>query len=312
MGRIYPLYWYKAKIVMHVWVFGANGQVGRSLQKVVNQSEHTSGLSFSFFTKQEVDITQRESLFEKLESRSCDVLINCAAYTKVDLAEQERELAYLVNDHGVQNLVALAKLHTAVLLHISTDYVFSGNAVSPYTEDEHPDPQSVYGASKLAGESFVSANLPQSIVLRTAWVFSEYPPNFLQTMLRLATTHKQLNVVNDQIGAPTYAGHIAQALLHIVLRLKNTPENVPFGLYHFAGDKKVSWYEFAKAIFSRYQHQYGHAPTLNAILSEDYPQAAKRPIYSVLDCQKIQHDFGISPSDWQSALDNILNQQHVD
>ena len=190
-------------------------------------------------------------------------------------------------------------------IHISTDYVFEGDGKNPYCEHDVPNPQSIYGKSKLSGEFLALAANPESIVVRTAWLFSEYGENFVKTMLRLAKERDTLSVVNDQIGNPTYAGDLAQALIDI---LKSA--GPARGIYHFCGDKSVSWYEFAQAIFQTASENIEgfKAPELKPIPSEQYPTPAPRPAYSVLNCGKINRDFGVKTSDWQKALGSIVGR----
>ena len=224
----------------------------------------------------------------------------------MDRAETEVELSEAINVKGPQYLAEAAKEVGAVILHISTDYVFDGQREGKYKETDATDPQGVYGKTKLEGEQAVAKANDKFIVLRTAWVFGEHGNNFVKTMLRLAKTRDTLGVVADQIGGPTYAGDIAASLIQIAEKV-SAGEEIQYGIYHFTGEPYVSWCDFAKAIFDEAvsQNVLEKAPLVNAISTADYPTPAKRPANSCLDLTKIQQVFGIQPSDWKKALKNI-------
>lgn len=288
---------------MKILVTGANGQVGASLGK---QLENTAW-DYKLCDRQELDISNPQQVFALIESYGPDVIINAAAYTAVDKAELDPLDAFTINEHGVKNLADAVKKVNGVLLHISTDYVFSGDKQGEYSEGDVTDPQGIYGRSKLAGETAVQNTLEKYIILRTAWVFGEHGNNFVKTMLRLGRERDRLGVVADQFGGPTYAGDIAAALLKICSAIESNI-NVIWGTYHFTGLPHVSWYEFAKEIFAAAENAdiYSKsAPIINAITTADYPTPAKRPFNSRLDCSKLNEQFSILPSDWKHALKNI-------
>lgn len=280
---------------MKILLTGANGQLGRCLADKVSTADTVLSLG-----SQELDISDLPSVIATVTEFRPDVIINAAAYTAVDKAENEPEQAAKVNAHGPENLALAAKQVSARLVHVSTDYVFDGNSNVPYLETDAVNPPGVYGESKLAGELLVKSILPEAIILRTAWVFSEYGNNFVKTMLRLAKDRAELGVVADQTGCPTYAGDIAAAILKLI------ENNAPGGIYHYCGDRSVSWAEFAQAIFAVGEKSgvLSRQPTVNFISTAQYPTPAKRPAYSVLSTDKIAEYF--PPSDWQAALTRII------
>lgn len=282
---------------MKILLTGANGQLGRCFQDLASENHTVLALG-----SQELDISSRQSVLDAVTEFKPDVIVNAAAYTAVDKAESDAERAAAVNAHGPENLAIAAKAVGAKFVHVSTDYVFDGSAQQPYLETDAVNPPGVYGQTKLAGELLVSSILPQAIILRTAWVFSEYGNNFVKTMLRLAKDRPELGVVADQVGCPTYAGDIAAAIMHLV------DKEAAGGIYHYCGDNSVSWAEFAQAIFTQAvkANVLQSAPKVNFIGSEQYPTPAKRPAYSVLSTDKVSAYF--PASDWQQALVNIIPQ----
>ncbi|ACE83423.1 dTDP-4-dehydrorhamnose reductase [Cellvibrio japonicus] len=288
---------------MKILVTGANGQVGHCLhQQLINNS-----MSFKAVTRKQLDITDVSAVERSLKEYQPNIVINAAAYTAVDKAESDQENAFRINRDGVANLASVSSAIGAAIFHISTDYVFAGNNDHPYREDDDTSPQGIYGQSKLAGEIAVIQTNPKHIILRTAWVFGEHGNNFVKTMIRLGRTRDSLGIVADQHGGPTHAGDIATALIRIAHQYIKTGD-LPWGTYHYAGMPHTNWYEFARAIFKQVEAEnlYDKAtPSLNAIATADYPTPAKRPANSRLDCTKIQTNFGIAPSDWQAALNNI-------
>ena len=287
---------------MKVLVTGSNGQVGYCLVQQLRQQN----ADFLALDRDQLDITQRQAVWQTVSDYRPDVIINAAAHTAVDKAESEAEQAFAINRDGAAYLAEAAQQIGAAMLHISTDYVFDGQATQPYTETDATAPQGVYGQSKLAGEQAVLAACSRSIILRTAWVFGEHGHNFVKTMLRLGRERDSLGIVSDQHGAPTYAGDIAAALLHIAHHITQG-KPTEYGIYHFSGKPYVSWYQFAEAIFQQAQQQgiLANTPQLLAIATPDYPTPAKRPANSCLQVDKIQQVFGISPSDWQQALTQL-------
>ena len=248
-----------------------------------------------------MDITDLAQVTAAVSAFTPDAIVNAAAYTAVDKAESEVALAERINAAGPANLASVAAQHGIRLVHVSTDYVFDGNANTPYTEASPTNPLSVYGETKLAGELAVSAAAPDAIIVRTAWVFSEYGNNFVKTMLRLGKERDALSIVDDQRGCPTYAGDIAHAIIALL------QQQAAGGIYHYAGDKEVSWFEFAQAIFTVAVQKavLNKAPTLTPIPTAQYPTPAHRPAYSTLAGDKIK-GLGIALSDWQSALNKTI------
>lgn len=288
---------------MKILLTGANGQVGYCLQQQLSES----GWDFVALTRDELDITDLDAVNNAVARIQPDIIINAAAYTAVDKAEQEQELTYAINRDGPSNLARAAKSINAAIVHISTDYVFAGDATGTYSEEDVTAPQGVYGQSKLEGEDAVIAANDKHIILRTAWVFGEHGNNFVKTMIRLGRSRDNLGIVADQEGGPTYAGDIASTILAIAKHYADG-KPTPWGIYHYSGSPHISWFGFAQHIFAEVKQAGIYAkpiPQLNAITTADYPTPAKRPANSKLDCSKLEQAFGLTPSDWQSALKNI-------
>lgn len=286
---------------MKVLITGCNGQVGYCLTERLKTQAEVLALDY-----EGLDITNREAVLNTVAEFKPNYIINAAAHTAVDRAEQEVELSYAINRDGPLYLAQATKECGAVMLHISTDYVFDGTGEQPYQESDSTGPQGVYGQSKLAGEQAVADACPQHLILRTAWVFGEHGNNFVKTMLRLAQSRDELSIVGDQFGGPTYAGDIADALIAMVQFIEQGKQP-QWGIYHFSGMPYASWFDFASAIFlAAEQHKVvAKQPQLSSIPTSAYPTPAKRPANSRLDCSKIENQFGIKPSDWQAALNNI-------
>ena len=276
---------------LKILITGANGQLGRCLQDV---AEKYPGYDFHFKTSKELDITKKEQINSLFIHEKFDYCINCAAYTAVDKAETDQENAFLVNAEAIRYLAEACKFKNTILIHISTDFVFDGSKTTPYMEEDVPHPINVYGASKLKGEQYVQDILAHYFIIRTSWVYSKYGHNFVKTMLRLGAEKEELNVVDDQLGSPTYAGDLAEAIMEII-RLKTTD----YGLYHFSNEGAITWYEFAKAIFKA----NGRKVKVNPVPSKAYPTQAKRPIFTVLDKSKINHFIEIH--NWKKGLENV-------
>ncbi|MEZ8101223.1 dTDP-4-dehydrorhamnose reductase [Vibrio bivalvicida] len=288
---------------MKILVTGSNGQVGQSLVKQLNNE---ANINFLALDKKNLDITDKDAVEKVVQEFSPDVIVNTAAYTAVDKAESEPEIADLVNHLGPYNLAAAANKLDATLVHISTDYVFSGEAKKPYDEKDTTAPESVYGKSKLAGEIAIANACPRHVILRTAWVFGEHGNNFVKTMLRLAKTRDCLGVVDDQLGGPTYAGDIAKALVVIAKKVASD-EATLFGTYHYSGLPHVSWFDFATDIFEQaYQQELlARIPTVNAISTSEFPTPAKRPSNSCLSTSLVGNKFSLQASDWKQALKDL-------
>ncbi|WP_350432833.1 dTDP-4-dehydrorhamnose reductase [Shewanella sp. H8] len=287
---------------MRILVTGKNGQIGSCL---VNQFNTMPDVTLLALDSEQLDITNAINVNNVVAEFNPNIIINAAAYTAVDKAELQSELAYAVNRDGPYNLAVAANQINAVIIHISTDYVFAGDSVECYVETDNTNPHSEYGRSKLAGEQAVTDACAQHIILRTAWVFGEHGNNFVNTMLRLAKTKDTLAVVADQWGGPTYAGDIAKAIVTISKQI--VAGNQAYGIYHYSGFPHVSWHAFALKIFdiALDQNILKHSIHVNAVTTQDYPTPAKRPANSRLNCHKIERIFGIQQSDWQAALTRI-------
>lgn len=278
-----------------VLVTGANGQVGQSIQFI---ADNYPQIDFVFCDSKSLDITELSSIEAVFKKIKPDFCINAAAYTAVDQAESHVEQAFAINASGAKNLAKACATFKTILLHISTDFIFDGQSQTPYTEVAFPNPQSVYGQSKLEGEIAIQECLKDYFIVRTSWVFSQFGSNFKKSMLRLAAEREQLSVVDDQIGTPTNAVDLAEALLHIILYTVENPDNNRFGVYHFSNEGQCSWFEFAKKIFE----VNNVSIALNPIPSSGYPTPAQRPKYSVLDKSKIKKAFNITIRTWDKAL----------
>lgn len=276
-------------------VTGAGGQLGREFQRL---SAGQSDFTFLFFSKEDLPVDREEIVARKFEEVNPDFCINCAAYTAVDRAESEKELAFSVNSSAVEILAKLSRLNNCRLIHVSTDYVFDGMASAPYSEDSPTNPQSVYGASKREGEIRALAANPSTIIVRSSWVYSEFGKNFVKTMLRLMSERGEIGLVSDQVGSPTYAADLAAAIMEIVRQLGEGSADAKAGIYHFSNDGVTSWYDFAVAI----KELTGSSCHLKAITTSQYHTPAQRPAYSVLDKTKIQQAFNISLKDWRHSL----------
>lgn len=287
---------------MKVLVTGGNGQLGRCLQDRLKNSGH----EWQSPDQDGLDITNEEAIFSYFEIFKPEIVINAAAYTAVDQAETDQEKAYLVNAIASSYLAQACHKLGIPLLHISTDYVFDGMATFPYKPGDKTNPVSIYGKTKLAGEIKVQEILKEHLVIRTAWVFSEYGNNFVKSMLRLANKHSLLKIVGDQYGSPTYAGDLADSLLQIVKKIEMG--NKLWGVYHYTGDQVTSWHGFARAIFDEAKRQniIDTIPELKVINTDEYPVAAKRPQYSVLSCKLIYDNFDCKVSNWRNALTHVI------
>lgn len=287
-----------------ILVLGAAGQVGAEICDRLTPDIAIIGLP-----RAEADITNAAMMHQAFTTHAPAVVINAAAYTAVDKAESEPEQAFAINRDGPALLATLCAERDIPLLHISTDYIFAGDAATPYPEDAPPNPLSVYGKSKWEGEEAIRKNCPKHLILRTAWVFGAKGNNFVKTMLRLGAERPELGIVNDQVGGPTPAAAIAETLLTLAKAVVNLPADSPqWGAYHYCGDPAVTWFDFANHIFGRAVDLglLSQAPTLNPIPTSAYPTPAHRPAYSVLDSGRLDRGFGIPAADWQGGLDDML------
>lgn len=279
-----------------ILVTGANGQLGRELRQLAPGFPE---FEFIFLAREDLPIHHFEMVRHYFTIYQPACVINCAAYTAVDRAEQEKERAFQINGEAVGVLAAVCKHHAVKLVHISTDYVFDGTATVPYTEEAAPRPQNVYGASKLEGEKQALQFNPETIILRTSWVYSAYGKNFVRTMVKLMQEKEAVNVVNDQFGSPTWAADLAEAILQIIRSGQWHP-----GIYHFSNSGIISWYEFALAI----KELTGSLCKINPIPTSQYPTPAKRPAYSALDNSRFRGVFGIPGKDWKQSLRACLDK----
>lgn len=288
---------------MKILVLGSKGQLGNCLYDQFSSS--TFRVIYS--SRSELDLTNIHELHKYLIKTKPSLVINAAAYTQVDKAENDIKSADLLNHLMVKELAKICNEYNIWLIHLSTDYVFNGNSDKPYLEDDKIDPKCVYGVTKSLGELAITENLKKYIVIRTSWVFSEHGYNFLKTMLRLAENNKELSIVDDQVGCPTYAQDIAKVILHITNTI-NLNNNSFAGIYHYSGNKSCTWYSFAKFIFKKATSMGYTVPArIIPINTSDYPTPAKRPIYSILNCHKIQKIFNIKLSDWEKGVSSTLN-----
>ncbi|MBN8878410.1 MAG: dTDP-4-dehydrorhamnose reductase [Sphingobacteriales bacterium] len=279
-----------------ILVTGANGQLGKELQEL---SDEFLVFDFIFLSREELSIHDAESVKQAFKKYAPQYCINCAAYTAVDKAETDQENAFLINGEATGVLASACKEYNTRFIHISTDYVFDGKATAPYKTDAATNPQSIYGESKLLGEQKAIACNDQTVIIRTSWVYSAFGKNFVKTMLRLMSEKTEINVVNDQVGSPTYAADLAKAILSIVSSGNWYP-----GIYHFSNKGVISWYDFAVAI----KELSGSHCTVNPIPSSAYPTPARRPFYSVMDTSRIVEVYGIEPEDWKSSLVKCLKR----
>jgi len=279
-----------------ILITGANGQLGSELQALA--SAHPE-YKFIFSERRELDLSSSASIENFFKDKSFDVIINCAAYTAVDKAESNEEMAYAINHKAVETLAHIAKENNISLIHVSTDYVFDGGNFKPYNEDEPTNPQSIYGSSKLAGEEVLqSINPKNSLIIRTSWVYSSFGNNFVKTMLRLGKELDELGVIFDQVGTPTYARDLASVILTIIPQLNN--DNIQ--ILHYSNEGVCSWYDFAIAIFEMQSIQCH----VNPIETKAYPTPATRPHYSLLNKTKIKENYTLTIPYWRDSLRQAL------
>jgi len=282
--------------MMNVLVTGGNGQLASCIKDLAKQYED---LNFIYTDYQELDICDLKQVDSFFKSNSkIHYCINCAAYTAVDKAETDVDKAFEINAQGAKNLAIVCNEFDAILIQVSTDFVFDGEKNEPYSETDVAKPISVYGASKLKGEVEIKETLKKYFIIRTSWLYSEHGNNFMKTMLKLAATRDEISVVSDQIGTPTYAGDLAAVILKII-----NSKNINFGLYHYSNEGVASWYDFAKAIFEESNIEI----KLNPIKTDAYPTPAKRPFFSVMDKAKITSAMEIEIPHWRETISNSVN-----
>ena len=284
--------------MLNILITGANGQLGRSLQRLGGVSPH----NYICTDVAELDITDAGAVLRAVREQGIDVIVNCAAYTDVERAEEDEARADLLNHKAAAYLAAAAKETGATLIHVSTDYVFDGTAHTPYTEDVTPSPLGAYGRTKLAGEEAVKASGCRYLIFRTAWLYSEYGKNFLKTMLRLTSERERLQVVFDQIGTPTYAGDLALAIFSIIEAERYAGNE---GVYHFTDEGVCSWYDFAAEIAAAAGHDKCRILPCH---TSEFPTKATRPAYSVLDKTKFKETFQMDIPHWREAMKYCLQK----
>ena len=283
----------------NILVTGSDGQLGSEIREI---SSKYLNYNFFFTDVKYLDITDHKAALMFIESNKINVIINCAAYTAVDKAESEPELSNAINHLAVANFAQIAKDKNIKLVHISTDYVFDGIKYKPYVESDKPNPQSVYGQTKLNGElAMQMINPPNSVIIRTSWLYSKYGNNFIKTMLRLAKVKDEISIVSDQIGSPTSATDLAQVILNILPKIKN--ETIE--LFHYSNEGVCSWYDFAKSIFEIKDVNI----KLKPINTEQYPTSSRRPFYSVMNKSKIKDSFKLEIPYWKNSLVESLKNK---
>ena len=288
---------------MKILVLGCKGQLGRCLNDQLVNIDH----EVIYTSREQIDIADFEVTKSKILEVSPNIIINATAYTAVDKAEEDQKTANLINHLAVKNIADICNQLECWLIHVSTDYVFDGNSKVPYKEDDQTNPQGVYGETKLKGELEIQSSGCKYIIIRTAWVFSEYGNNFLKTMLRLGADRHELSIVGDQVGCPTYAQDIAKSIIAILPYLLLN-KNIQ-GVYHYCGDVQCTWYDFAQVIFSEAKLLGNRIPdSVKLINTVDYPTLAVRPAYSVLNCSKINSYFGIMDSNWKLGVKKVVKK----
>jgi len=282
-----------------ILITGAKGQLGQCLMDAASRFSTHYMVGYDL---DQLDILEPDALYKMAKAEEAEVIINCAAYTQVDKAEEEQEAAFALNKLAVRELVKVCDRLDILLIHLSTDYVFDGTATTPYKEGDEPHPVSVYGASKLAGEQY-ALSYERSVVVRTSWLYSPYGHNFVATILRLGAQREEIGVVNDQTGSPTFAPHLADALLQMVTQIacSQAPESL-MGCYHYSNSGQCTWFDFAQKIRELAPFRARIVP----IPASAYPTAAKRPAYSVLNTQKITKTFGITPPSWEAGIKSFF------
>lgn len=285
---------------LNILVTGANGQLGRCIQDLAKTTE--GGVyNFIFTDIDTLDICKADQIEQAVNEHHIDAIINACGYTAVDKAEDEKKQAFAINRDGTANLAFVARQHNLYLIHVSTDYVYSGNACRPYKESDPIGPLSIYGKSKAAGEIAIHDMRCNATIIRTSWLYSEYGNNFVKTMLRLGDEREQISVVCDQIGGPTYAGDLAKA---IIKTLEKNMEKTGVVTYNFSNEGSITWFDFAKSIMEIGKRNC----SVLSIFTEEYPTKATRPAYSVFNLRKIKEELGIAIPYWRESLALTINK----
>ena len=285
---------------MNILVTGANGQLGHEMQRVATESKHSFVFTDVAEGYDKLDITSLEAIRQMVKEKAIDVIVNCAAYTNVDKAESDYDVANLLNNTAAGHLAPAMKEVGGTLIHVSTDYVFQGDRNTPCREDWPTCPLGVYGKTKLAGEQSIAATGCRHIIIRTAWLYSQWGKNFVKTMQSLTASHDTLKVVFDQVGTPTFAGDLADVIAHII----NSDQLDKTGIYHFSNEGVCSWFDFAKLICEL----SGNSCDIQPCYSEEFPSPVKRPHFSVLDKSKLKATFGIKVPYWTDSLKVCIKQ----
>lgn len=287
-----------------ILVTGGNGQLGFEIARLAPAFPQ---FNFIFTDRNTLDIASKEAVEKAFAAYQPAFFINCAAYTAVDKAETEREAAAAINGEAPGIIASCCRAHGTVLVHVSTDYVFNGKGTRPYLPDDATEPINYYGQTKWEGEQNALANNPDTIIIRTSWVYSEHGNNFVKTMLRLMPQRTELNVVQDQVGCPTYAYDLATAILHIIHTVHSGMKAVQGGIYHYSNSGVISWFDFATAI----RDNAALSCAVNPIPSTAYPTPAARPSYSVMDLEKIQEVYGVPVIPWENSLRECMSRPGV-
>ncbi len=286
-----------------IWLIGNKGMLGSEVESILK----LKSLGY-FTTDMDCDISSPEALKSAASDKKIDWIINCSAYTAVDAAEDNSVTAFKVNAEGAGNIADIAKNKGAVLIHISTDYVFNGSKQGPYTESDIPDPQGVYGRSKAVGEHLITEKIKKFFIIRTAWLYGKNGSNFVQTMLRLLKEKDNISVVNDQFGSPTYAPDLAELVVHII-----TCRSKKYGIFHYSNEGELSWFDFAGEIFNigKTIGILNKSCRIDAVSTSKFPTKAKRPVNSVLSKEKIKQELSITVPDWKDSLKKYLLKEKI-
>jgi dTDP-4-dehydrorhamnose reductase len=283
---------------MHnILVTGSNGQLGNELRLVVGENDKIN--KYYFTDVDELDITSKKDVYEFIVANNIDIVVNCAAYTNVDKAEDDKEKADLINHIGPKNLAEVCRDKNGLLIHVSTDYVFDGTKNTPYTEKDETNPLGVYGITKLNGENAIISSGCEYVIIRTSWLYSSFGNNFLKTIQKLTAEKDSINVVFDQVGTPTYAGDLATVINNIIL---NDNKNIKNQVYHFSNEGVCSWYDFAIAI----NEAFGHNCKVLPCHSDEFPSKVTRPNFSVMDKTRIKKKLGIKIPYWKSSMQKCV------
>lgn len=286
-----------------IWLIGNKGMLGSEIEKLLKLKK----IDY-FATDKDCDITDPAALSSAAADKKIDWIINCSAYTAVDAAEDNEKSAFRINSEGVGNIADIAGRKNAVLIHISTDYVFSGSKKEPYKEEDKPDPESVYGASKASGEKLIMERLKKFFIIRTAWLYGKNGKNFVNTMLTLFTEKERIRVVNDQFGSPTYAADLAKTVIEIV-----NGKSEEYGIYHFTNGGETTWFDFAREIYRKGERLgiLSKPCRIEPVSTDEYPTKAKRPAYSLLSKEKIKNKLNITVPHWKNSLEDYLKKENM-